>query len=122
VANDKESLDPFTINMGLTADQITKQTLEIMENYFGWLQKVMSTYPFPWSNTNLNRILLSNATQNVTDTFVFVYKLSQAKNLQEVVKIQTAFMENQMKSFNEQAKILAEIYTKAAQDSMKGST
>jgi hypothetical protein len=119
---DKETLEPFTVDMGQTVDQITKQTLEAVENYFGWLQRAMSTYPFPWSNTNLNRTLLSNATQNVTATFVFVHKLSQAKNFQEVVKIQTAFMENQMHSFNEQAKILAEIYSKAAEDAMKGST
>jgi hypothetical protein len=91
-----------------------------MKNYFGWLQTTMSA--FPWSNTNLNRILLSNATQNVTATFVFVQKLNQAKNFQEVVKIQTEFMETQIKSFNEQAKILAETYSKAAQDAMKRST
>jgi len=95
-----------------TAEQFTKQAQGTMENYFGWLQKSMST--LPWSNTNLNRILLSNATQNVTATFAFVQKLSQAKNFQDVVKIQTEFMKTQMNSFNEQAKIIGEIYTKAA--------
>src|ERR1700745_4300402 len=74
---------------------------------------------FPWSNTNLNRIFLSKATQNITATLTFVQKLSQAKNFEEVVKIQTEFMETQMNSFNEQAKILSEIYTKAAADVMK---
>jgi hypothetical protein len=77
----------------------------------------MST--LPWSNTNLNRVLLSNATQNVTATFAFVQKLSQAKNFQDVVKIQTEFMETQMNSFNEQAKIIGEIYTNVARDAMK---
>jgi len=101
----------------LTAEQITKQTQGAMENYFGWLQTTMSA--FPWSNTNLNRILLSNATQNVTATFAFVQRLSQAQNFQDVVKIQTEFIETQMNSFNEQAKILGEIYSKAAQDAMK---
>jgi hypothetical protein len=120
MAKDKETLEPFTLNMGQTVDQITKQTLEAVESYFDWLQRAMPTFPFPWSNTNLNRILLSNVTQNVTATFVFVHKLSQAKNLQEVVKLQTEFMETQIKSFNEQAKILAEIYSKAAEDAMKG--
>jgi hypothetical protein len=48
-----------------------------------------------------------------------VQKLSQAKNFQEVVKIQNEFMETQMNSFNEQAKILGEIYTRAAEDAMK---
>lgn len=51
---------------------------------------------FAWSNTNLNRILLSNATRNVTAVFAFVQKLSRAKNFEEAVKIQTEFMEAQM--------------------------
>jgi hypothetical protein len=67
----------------------------------------------------LNSVLLRNAAQDVTATFGFVQKLSQAKNFEQVVKIQTEFMEAQMNSFNEQAKILSEIYTKAAQDAMK---
>jgi hypothetical protein len=113
MAKDKQPLEAFTATAAQTAEQMTKQT----QDYFGWLQNTMST--FPWSNTNLNRILLSNATQNVTATFAFVQKLSQAKNFQEVVKIQTEFMEKQMNSFNEQAKILGEIYSNAAKDAMK---
>ena len=113
MAKDKEPLEPFTANAVKTAEQMTKQT----QDYFGWLQKAMST--FPWSNTNLNRIFLSNAMQNVTAAFAFGQKLSQAKNFQDVVKIQTEFMSQQMNSFNEQAKILGEIYTNAAQDVMK---
>ena len=109
MAKDKEPLEAFTA----TAEQMTKQT----QDYFGWLQNTMST--FPWSNTNLNRILLSNATQNVTATFAFVQKLSQANNFEDVVKIQTEFMQTQMSSFNEQAKILGEIYANAAKDAMK---
>jgi hypothetical protein len=48
-----------------------------------------------------------------------VQKLSQAKNFEEVVKLQTEFMGTQMNSFNEQAKVVSEIYTKAAEDAMK---
>jgi hypothetical protein len=95
-----------------TAEQITKQTQGAMENYFGWLQKSMSA--LPWTNTNIDRILLGYATQNVTATFAFVQKLSQAKNFQDVVRIQTEFMNAQLNSFNDQAKIIGEIYTNAA--------
>jgi hypothetical protein len=97
--------------------QFAERTRHAMEDYFGWLQSTMSS--LPWSNTNLNRILLSNATQNVTATFAFMHKLSQAKSFQEVVKIQTEFMQTQMNSFNEQAKVLGEVYTKAAEDAVK---
>ena len=107
-----ESLESLTATDEQTAEQITKQTHGAMENYFGWLQKTMSA--LPWSDTNLDRILLGYATQNVTVTFAFVRKLSQAKNFQDVVKIQTEFMNAQLNSFNDQAKIIGEIYTKAA--------
>jgi hypothetical protein len=95
-----------------TAEQITEQTKGAMENYFNWFQNATSA--LPWGNTNLNRILLSHATQNITATFAFVQKLSQAKNFQDVVKIQSEFMNAQLNSFNDQAKIIGEIYTKAA--------
>ena len=120
MADDKEPFEALTATAEQTAEQITKQTQGAMENYFGWLQTTMSA--LPWSNTNLNRILLSNATQNVTATFAFMHKLGQAKNFQDVVRIQTEFLQVQMNSFNEQAKIVGEIYTKAAKDAMKGST
>ena len=119
MAEDKEPFEALTATAEQTAEQITKQTQGAMENYFGWLQNTMST--LPWSNTNLNRILLNNATENVTATFAFMHKLSQAKSFQEVVKIQTEFMEAQMISFDEQAKIIGEIYIKAAADAVKGS-
>ena len=115
MAKAKEPFEALTATAEQTAEQITKQT----QDYFGWLQKTMLAVP--WSNTNLNRVLLSHATQNVTATFVFVQKLSQARNFQDVIKIQTEFMQTQMNSFNEQAKILGEIYTKAAADAMKTS-
>jgi len=112
VAEDKEPLEALTATEDQTVEQITKQTQGAMENYFGCLQKTMSA--LPWSNTNLDRILLSYATQNVTATFAFVRKLSQAKNFQDIIKIQTEFMNAQLNSFNDQARIIGEIYTKAA--------
>ena len=117
MAKDKEPLEALTATAVQTAEQITKQTQGAMENYVGWLQTTMSA--FPWSNTNLNRILLNHATQNVTATFAFMQKLSQVRNFQDVAKIQTEFMQTQMNSFNEQAKVLGEVYTKAAEDAVK---
>jgi hypothetical protein len=112
MAKYKEPFEALTATEEQTADQITKQTQQAMENYFGWLQKTISA--LPWSNTNLDRILLSYATQNVTAAFAFVRNLSQAKNFQNVVKIQNEFMNAQLNSFNDQAKIIGEIYAKAA--------
>jgi len=111
---DKESLQGIE-----TIVQIEERAKHAMETYFGWLQNSMST--LPWSNTNLNRVLLSNATKNFDATVAFVQKLSQAKNFQDVVKIQAEFLASQMDSFNEQAKLLGEMYRNAAKDEVKRS-
>jgi hypothetical protein len=97
MAGDKEPLEALAATAEQTAKQITKQT----QDYFGWLKNTMSA--LPWSNT------MNHATQNVTATFAFVQRLSQARNFQEVVKIQTEFMNTQLNEFNDQAKLIGEI-------------
>jgi hypothetical protein len=64
----------------------------------------------PWNNVNLNKKLMSYATDNVTAAVGLVQKLSQAKNLEDAVKIQTEFMNKQLDSFNEQTKTIVEMY------------
>ena len=47
-------------------------------------------------------------------------KLTQTKDLQDLVRIQTEFLQTQMKSLTEQAKELSETATKAAAGAFKG--
>jgi hypothetical protein len=75
----------------------------------------------PWSNVGLNTKLLGYATDNVTAAVGLVEKLSHAKNLEDVVKIQTEFMSQQLDSFNEQTQTLMEICTKATKEATKRS-
>jgi hypothetical protein len=95
-----------------TAEQMTERTQETITNYFSCLQNTMQT--FPWGNTDLNKKLMSYATETFTAPLSFAHKLSQAKNLEDVVKIQTEFVRAQTDSFNEHAKEIGEIYTKVA--------
>jgi hypothetical protein len=117
MATDKE---PFQFSTGIaaqTTELMTQQMQRGMENYVSWLQNAMST--FPWVNTDLNKKLLHYATENVIATFVFLQKLGQAKNLEDVTIIQTEFVNSQLASFNDQAKTIGEICAKAAADAMK---
>ena len=75
--------------------------------------------PSPWSNVDLNKKLFAYATENVTAAVGLVEKLSQAKNLEDVVKIQTEFVSKQLGSLNEQTKTILEICMKAAQATTK---
>jgi len=95
------------------AEQMTERTQDAITNYFSWLQNAMQASP--WGNTDLNKKLMSYATDTVTAPLSFVQKLSQAKNLEDVVKIQTEFVKATLpSSFNEHAKELSEIYTRVA--------
>jgi hypothetical protein len=92
---------PFQASTGMAEEiieQITKQIQETMVNYFGWLQNNMSAST--WG--------MSYATENVIAAFTFVRKLSQAKDLQDVVTIQTEFVQMQVDMFNERAKELSD--------------
>jgi hypothetical protein len=100
--------------------QFTERTKHAMEVYVSWFKNAMSASP--WNNTDLNKELLSYATHNVTAAVDHIQKLSQAKSLEDVVKIQTEFVSQQLNSFNEQTKTIVEICTKAAQDATKRST
>jgi hypothetical protein len=79
---DKESLTGIEQEV-----QIVERTRHAMETYVNWLQNVTSASP--WGNAELNKKLLSYATENVTAAVRLVRKLSQAKDVEQVVKIQT---------------------------------
>jgi hypothetical protein len=87
--------------------------------HVNWLQNALSASP--WTSVDLTKKLLSYAIENVTATVGLVEKLSHAKNLEDVVKIQTEFMSKQPGSLNEQTKTIREICTKAAQAVIKRS-
>ena len=104
------------------AERTTEATLEkaheATENYLSWVQKTMADSP--WGSTDFSKKLVEYTTQNVKASFEFVQRLSQAKNFQDVVRLQTEFVEAQFGSFNEQAKNLNETYTKAMAGMMNG--
>jgi hypothetical protein len=116
MAKDKKVTEQF--------NEMTEKTLEqarsAMENYLDFFQKRM--FALPWAETDLNKKIQSYAGKNVATTFEFAEKLTRAKDFQELVQIQTEFMQTQLRVLNEQAKELGEMATKAASDVMKRSS
>jgi hypothetical protein len=94
-----------------------KQTHEAIDAYFDLLKKTISS--FPPGGTKLGDKLKIHADQNLAAAQEYVKKLSQAKTVQEIIQIQTEFMASQFNAFQEQAKDLAETYSKAAADAIK---
>jgi hypothetical protein len=94
---DKESLEGIEQEV-----QIEERTKHAMETYVNWLQNAMSASP--WTNVGLNKKLLSYATDNVTAPVGLLEKLSHAKNLEDVAKIQSQFMIQQLDTFKSKLK------------------
>jgi hypothetical protein len=52
--------------------------------------------------------LKSSAQKNLAVTYDFVQKLTHAKNFNDIIRIQTDFVQTQLESFGEQAKSIGE--------------
>jgi phasin family protein len=83
-----------------------------MDNYFRFLQNI-------WGSNNLIEKMKTYTERNISAFAECVGKLSQAKDFQEVFRIQSEFMQTQFNSFAEQARHLGEAYNKLATDATK---
>jgi len=114
VEKDKNSSE----DLSAVAGQTVQQAREAMENYLNFFQK--NILASPWASTELNKIVTGYARQNVDSAFGFAQKLTQAKDLQDLLRIQTEFFQTQLKSLTEQAKDIGETATKAVAGALKG--
>ena len=96
---------------------IAEQARGAVDVYFDYLKEAISSIPS--AGTELGEKLMSYAEKNVTTTHEFVKQLSQAKDFQEMVLIQTEFMQSLVNAFGEQTRSLGEAYTKGASDAVK---
>jgi hypothetical protein len=92
------------------AQRVVEQTMDqarsAVDNYFTFVQKIISSYPS--GGTELGEKLKSSAQKNLAATHEFVQKLSHAKNFNDIIRIQTEFVQTQLESFGEQAKSIGE--------------
>ena len=98
-------------------DQATEQALGATDTYFNYLKRTISSSPS--GGTEFGEKLKTYAERNITATHEFIRQLSHAKDFQDVIRIQTKFMQSQLKEFGEQTKSLGEAYTKAAAGAVK---
>ena len=69
---------------------------------------------------DISKKAMSFAERNVLSAFEFAQKVVQTKDIQELVRMQTEFVQSQMQALSEQVKDLGEV-SKAAMDSKKSS-
>ena len=72
------------------------QTGGTVDDYFNLMQKAFSFYPV--GRTELAEKMKSYTEQNISAAEDFVRKLSQAKDFQDIIRIQTEFMQTQFRA------------------------
>ena len=117
MVKDPRPLEDLNAKAKQAVEQTAEQTRGAVDNYFNFLQKTISSYPS--GGTDLGEKLKSYAEKNTAATREFILKLSEAKDFQDVVRIQTEFLQTQMNAFGEHTKTLGEAVTKAATDAGK---
>jgi hypothetical protein len=96
----------------MAKDNVENAASGAMDNYFSFLQNI-------WGSNDLTEKMKTYTERNISAYTECVGKLSQARDFQDAIRIQTEFMQTQLSSFAEQARSLGEAYTKAATGATK---
>jgi hypothetical protein len=107
----------LTEDMSAAVIQNVEQARGSLENYFQFFQKSVSG--LPGFQTDLGKKIQSYAEQNLASASGHIKKLSEAKDFQDFISIQTEFLQTQLRVFGEQARDLGEIATKTMIDAFK---
>ena len=98
-------------------DKTVAQTRGAADDYFNFMQKAFSFYPM--GGTELAEEMQSYTEQNLSAAGDFVRKLGEARDFQDIIRIQTEYMQTQFIVCAEQTRSLAEAFTKAATSAVK---
>lgn len=96
--------------------QFMEATNKAMDNFEG------STSAMQAGATNLGRQTLSFAEANVAATLEFARRMARAKDLEEMMQLQSQFMHGQMTSLGDHTRALTETASKIAADAAEKVT
>ena len=106
--------------MRAMAERSVEQAKLAFNNYIQAAQEAVSTFE-QWGKASqvgaqgISKKAISFAERNVLSAFEFAQRIVQAKDIQELVRMQTEFVQSQIRVLSEQVKDLGETSTKAAE-------
>ena len=112
-----EETKQATERMKQTVEETKVQALGAVDTYFDFLNRAVSS--FPTGGTEFGEKLKAFSEKNIVSTHQFIRQLGQARDFQEVFRLQAEFMQAQVQALTGQATILAEAFTKTAGSEVK---
>jgi len=116
---DNEDQRQFFSDLGATAEQSVQEIRSFEENYYSMIHWAMPT--LPWL-PDLGQKLQNYVEENFAAAYDFARELSQTKDMQDFVRIYTAYIQKCSQSFAAQMRDFAEIYTEVASGAIKASS
>jgi hypothetical protein len=113
---ENEDQKQFFKDLSATEEQAVQEVRGFEENYYSLSQAMMP--PLPWL-PDFNKKLQSYTEQNFAAAYEFTRELSQARDMQDFVRIHTAYIQKCLQSFAEQMADFAETYTTVASGAIK---
>ena len=126
MANDPLNFEVST-QMRQFAEQSLEQARKAVDGFRTQAQKAVTTAEAQANAAQSNakdmgQKAIGFAEQNIANSFEFAQKLVRAKDIQEVMALQQAYLQSQMKALSEQAKDLGSTASQAAMDAAKPKT
>jgi phasin len=69
--------------------------------------------------TDMSRKAMAFASQNMAASFAFAQRLAQARDVEEVMRLQADFLRSQMQAYSQQAQELGASFTQVASDTAR---
>lgn len=103
------------------AEQSVTQARKAIEDFMKVAQTTVSsvegsTQQMQAGATDINKKMLSYAEENISAAFDFAEKMARAKDMEEIMKLQSEFMTARMSAFGEQTREIGDSAAKAASD------
>lgn len=109
------------------AEQSVTQARKAIEDFMKVAQTTVSsvegsTNQMQAGATDINKKMLTYAEENISAAFDFAEKMARAKDMEEIMKLQSEFMTRRMSAFGEQTREIGDTAAKTASDVGKKAT
>ena len=118
--------DQFQIppEMRAFAEKSVEQAKQAVESFISAAQRTASTFEGQAETArkgakDVGQKAIDFATQNIASSFELAQKLVRAKDVQEMLELQSSYIKSQMQVLSEQAKELGQGASKLATDPLK---
>jgi hypothetical protein len=106
----------FFKDLGATAEQTVQEVRGFEENYFSLVQRTMIA--LPWA-ADFNKKVQSYIEQNFDAALAFARELSEARNIQDILRLYGDYNQKYLRSIAAQVRDFAEIYTDMASSAIR---